>query len=106
MKKEPENVIDDMVKKITETLEEIKDVVKTHIKIDELLEPHEFAAKMSIINIALAKTIIDQSESYADAYSYAARVLHTLVDVIDKHKERQEVEEDEEDDDEHDEPVH
>lgn len=106
MKKEPRDAVEDMFKKITETLEEVKNVVETHKKLDELLEPHDFAAKMSIINIALAKSIIDQSESYGDAYSYAARVLHTLVDVIDRHKERQEAGEKEEDDDEHDGPVH
>lgn len=100
------NMLDDALEQITETLEKAKSVLEISDRLNSLLEDQEFPVVMSVLNIALAKAIIDASDSYGDAYAYASRVVHTLVDVIDKHKEKQKAQEEDEDDDEEDEPVH
>jgi hypothetical protein len=81
-------MLDEALEKITDTLEKAKSVLELSSNIDDLLVEQEFPVVMSVLNIALAKVIIDESESYGDASAFAARVLHTLVDVIDKHKEK------------------
>jgi len=100
------NMLDEALEQITETLEKAKSVLELSDKLNSLLEDQEFSVVISVLNIALAKEIIDASESYGDAYTYASRVVYTLVDVIDKHKEKQKAQEEDEDDDEEDEPVH
>lgn len=104
MSEQFKNIMDEVLEQITETLEKAKVTMEISSKVNDLLEEQEFAVVMSILNVALAKAIIDESESYGDAYAFAARVLHTLVDVIDRHKEKQNSKVDDEDEDE--EPVH
>ena len=82
------DMLDEALEKITDTLEKAKSVLELSNNIDDLLGEYDFPIVMSVLNIALAKAIIDESENYGDAYAFAARVLHTLVDVIDKHKEK------------------
>ena len=102
MSEQFKDMLDEALEQITETLEKAKMVMEVSSKINDLLNEQEFPVVMSILNIALAKAIIDESENYGDAYAFAARVLHTLVDVIDKHKEKQDGETGDKDE----EPVH
>ena len=96
--------LDEALEEIRDVLEKAKMVAEIHEKLDSMIAECDFAVKMSILNMAIAKAIIDESDDFNEAYAYVARISHTLVDVIDKHRERQEGEDDEEDED--NEPVH
>jgi hypothetical protein len=96
--------LDEALEEIREVLEKAKIVAEIHEKLDSMIAECDFSVKMSILSMAIAKAVIDESDDFNEAYAYVARISHTLVDVIDKHRERQEGENDEENKD--DEPVH
>jgi len=87
MSEEAKDVINDMIDSITKTLEDAKTVVTLTRKITELLGDNSFAVRMSVLNMILVKTIIDESDDTSEAMAYVARTCSTLVSVIDKHVE-------------------
>jgi hypothetical protein len=91
--------LDEALEEIRDVLEKAKMVAEIHEKLDGMITECDFAVKMSILNMAIAKAIIDESDDFNEAYGYVARISHTLVDVIDRHREKQEGEDDEEDED-------
>lgn len=95
-------MLDGMIENVTDVLEKAKVVSALHEKFDQLLAGKEFSVKMSVISMALAKAILDEADDYNEAYCYVARIGHTLVDVLDRHKAKQMAEDAEE----KDEPVH
>ena len=44
---------------------------------------------MSVLNMVMCKTILDESDDLNEAMSYVSRMAHSLVEVIDKHVEAQ-----------------
>ena len=96
--------LDEALDQIKDVIEKAKQVAEIHEKLDSMIAECDFSVKMSILSMAIAKAVIDESDDFNEAYAYVARISHTLVDVIDKHRERQEGEDDEEDED--NEPVH
>jgi hypothetical protein len=94
--------LDEALDQIKDVIEKAKQVAEIHEKLDNMIADCDFAVKMSILNMAIAKAIVDESDDFNEAYGYVARISHTLVDVIDKHREKQEAD----DEDEDNEPVH
>lgn len=94
MSVELKDTLDEMLEKITEVLKKAKEVAELHTKIDGLLGEHDFAVKMSLLNMCLAKTILEESDDFGEAMAYVARISHTLVEAIDKQIEKQQSEED------------
>ena len=99
MSDDPKDMINDMIDKITKTLEDAKTVVTLHQKVNKALGDAGFSVRMSVLNMVLCKTILDESDDLNEAMSYVSRMAHTLVEVIDKHVEAQMKEEAEETDD-------
>jgi hypothetical protein len=89
MSEDPKDMINDMIDKITKTLEDAKTVVTLHQKVNKALGDAGFSVRMSVLNMVLCKTIIDESDDLNEAMSYVSRMAHTLVEVIDKHVEAQ-----------------
>lgn len=98
MSEEFKDVVDNIIEQITETLEKAKEVADLHGKIDVLLKEHDFSIRMSVGSMILSRAILDESDDFNEAYSYVARVGHSLVDVIDRHKELQEKEDNDDSD--------
>lgn len=92
--------LDEALEGITEILEKAKKVSDIHEKLDKMWCDCDFDVKMSVISMALSKTIINESDDFNEAYSYVARLSHTLVEVIDKHRDKQEESDEDEGDDE------
>jgi hypothetical protein len=103
MSAEFKDKLDEALDHIRDVLEKAKQVAEIHQKLDDMIGECDFAVKMSILSMALTKAIIDEADDFNEAYSYVARVSHTMVDVIDKHREKQEGEDEPDEDDE---PVH
>jgi hypothetical protein len=99
MSEEAKDMINDMIDKITKTLEDAKTVVTLNNKVNKALGDAGFSVRMSVLNMVMCKTILDESDDLNEAMSYVSRVAHTLVDVIDKHVEDQMKEEADETDD-------
>ena len=89
MSEDPKDMINDMIDKITKTLEDAKTVVTLTQKVNKALGDAGFSVRMSVLNMVLCKTILDESDDLNEAMSYVSRVAHTLVEVIDKHVEAQ-----------------
>ena len=87
MSEEAKDMINDMIDSITKTLEDAKTVVTLNRKINEALGDVGFSVRMSVLNMVLCKTILDESDDMNEAMSYVSRVAHSLVEVIDKHVE-------------------
>lgn len=97
MSEEFKATVDDMIEKITETLEKAKQVAELHAKIDKLVEGQDFSIKMSVASMLFSRAILEEADDFNEAYSYVARISHALVDVIDRHKQLQEQEDDDDD---------
>jgi chromatin remodeling complex protein RSC6 len=93
MSKEAQKLIDEVIETMNAKLEEARKVVELHKKLDKMLKDQKFSLKMSVLSMALSKTILDESDDFNEAYSYVARISHTLVDVLDRHHEQAEAEE-------------
>lgn len=89
MSEDPKDMINDMIDKITKTLEDAKTVVALNQKVNKALGDAGFSVRMSVLNMVLCKTILDESDDLNEAMSYVSRMAHTLVEVIDKHVEAQ-----------------
>jgi len=89
MNEDPKDMINDMIDKITKTLEDAKTVVTLNRKINEALGDAGFSVRMSVLNMVMCKTILDESDDLNEAMSYVSRMAHSLVEVIDKHVEAQ-----------------
>jgi oligoribonuclease NrnB/cAMP/cGMP phosphodiesterase (DHH superfamily) len=89
MSEEAKDMINDMIDQITKTLEDAKTVVTLNNKVNKALGDATFSVRMSVLNMVLCKTILDESDDLNEAMSYVSRVAHTLVEVIDKHVEAQ-----------------
>lgn len=89
MKEDPKDMINDMIDKITKTLEDAKTVVTLNRKVNEALGDAGFSVRMSVLNMVMCKTILDESDDLNEAMSYVSRMAHSLVEVIDKHVEAQ-----------------
>jgi hypothetical protein len=96
MSKEARKLVEEVLETMSAKIEEAKKVVDLHRKLDKILKDQEFSLKMSVLSMALSKTILDESDDFNEAYSYVARISHTLVDVLDRHHERAEAEDDDE----------
>jgi hypothetical protein len=92
MSEQMKDTLDEVLEKITEVLKKAKEVADLHVKIDRLLEEQDFAVKMSLLNLCLAKTILEESDDFGEAMAYVARISHTLVEAIDKQIEKQQSE--------------
>jgi len=103
MNQQIKDKLDEALESITDILEKAKKVAEIHEKLDHMMADCDFSVKMSILNMAMTKAILEEADDFNEAYSYVARISHTMVDVIDKHREQQSEEDDEEEDDE---PVH
>ncbi len=79
------DMIDAAMEQISETLKKAKVVVELHEKINNLLADQEFSVKMSILNIAMSKVILEECDDYQEALAYVARNGSVMVDVFDKH---------------------
>ena len=89
MNEDPKDVINDMIDRITKTLEDAKTVVTLNRKVNEALGDAGFSVRMSVLNMIMCKTILDESDDLNEAMSYVSRMAHSLVEVIDKHVEAQ-----------------
>jgi hypothetical protein len=89
MNEDPKDMINDMIDKITKTLEDAKTVVTLHQKVNKALGDAGFSVRMSVLNMVMCKTILDESDDLNEAMSYVSRMSHSLVEVIDKHVEAQ-----------------
>ena len=89
MNEDPKDMINDMIDKITKTLEDAKTVVTLNRKVNEALGDAGFSVRMSVLNMVMCKTILDESDDLNEAMSYVSRMAHSLVEVIDKHVEAQ-----------------
>jgi hypothetical protein len=92
MSEEAKDAISDMIDKITKSLEDAKTVVELNGKILKVFGDTSFSVRMSVLNMVLCKTIIDESDDLNEAMSYVARMAHTLVEVIDRHADKKEKE--------------
>jgi len=89
MNEDPKDMINDMIDKITKTLEDAKTVVTLNRKVNEALGDAKFSVRMSVLNLVMCKAILDESDDLNEAMSYVSRIAHSLVEVIDKHVEAQ-----------------
>jgi hypothetical protein len=89
MNEDPKDMINDLIDKITKTLEDAKTVVTLNRKVNEALGDEGFSVRMSVLNMVMCKTILDESDDLNEAMSYVSRMAHSLVEVIDKHVEAQ-----------------
>ena len=99
MSKDIHDMIDEVMETMNAKLEEAKNVVDLHRKVDSLLGEQEFHLKMSVLSMTLSKTILDEADDFNEAYAYIARIGHTLVDVVDRHHEQAEAQDNEEEED-------
>jgi len=86
MNNDPEDTVKEMIEKLAK---EARIVVSLNRKVHKALGDAGFSVRMSVLNMALCKTILDESDDLNEAMSYVSRMAHTLVEVIDKHVEAQ-----------------
>jgi len=82
MNNDPDDTVKEMIEKLAK---EARIVVLLNRKVQKAFGDAGFSIRMSVLNMALCKTILDEADDINEAMSYVSRMAHALVEVIDRH---------------------